>query len=482
MATSSASGVLLSASSLSGYKDQIQQYLTDYRKSLETASINPLNVKKDTYTSQKNSLSDLATKLTSLQSTLGLLTATGSNSLFNSFSSSISSTNYVNPILTGTLSPGNYSILVKQLAKNDKIVSDSVAQNGPQILSVGDHEFTVNVGSTSFTVNFSVEAGDTNTSILEKIAIAINKSSASAKLTASILNDTDDTTKLILVSKETGSSNALSFDDPDGVLASLGINSNRTAVVGSSGGYVNVNIDDLDSIVNIDGLDIKRGTNSVAGVIPGLTLDLRTVNQASDIPTNLIIAPGKDNVKALLDKFMEDYNDVIKHINEQVKTSSSGAKSVFSGDITLRSLTLQMRSLLNQSVGSVATGTPSSLFSIGIKINQDGSLVWDDITKFNQAFEKGATNISNIFNSADGLANSLSSYLNNYTRAGGILYNKSLSIQNQIKSIESRVLTAQFRIDKRVDRVTMSYNNLMSSITNLQNQQEMMRQVTQGMY
>jgi flagellar hook-associated protein 2 len=482
--TTSTSG-LLSATSISAYKEQIQQYLSDYRKSLETSSLTSLNTKKDTYESQKTVISDLATKLTSLQTTLSLLSSTGSDSIFNTFSSSINTTNFVNPILTGTLSPGNYSIFVKQLAQSDKVMSESIDNTEANFILSGAREFTVKVGSESFNVNFSVEDNESNSSILDKIAQAINNSDAGAKLNASVINDTDGTMKLVFSSKDSGSNNAISFDfDNDAyILGKLGLSSlseGRTAASGLAGGYVTADINQLNAIVDIDGITITRGSNNISGVIPGLTLELRSVNKEGDTPTNLIISQGKDNVKTLLDKFMEDYNTVVKYINDQVKIVGSN-RSIFSGDTTLRSLTLQMRSIVNQFVGS---GTSSmSLYSIGIKMNSDGTLAWGDVAKFNKVAEGGGlSNIANLFtNSFNGIASSLTKYLNTYTKASGILYNKSLNIQNQIKNIESRIASTKLRIDKRVDKVTMDYNTLMSNIINLQNQQEMIKQA-QNMY
>jgi flagellar hook-associated protein 2 len=478
--STSTAGTILSATSISGYKDQVQTYLANYRKLLETQNLTSLNTRMDTYVSQKNAISDLATKMTSLQTTVSLLSNTSSDSIFSSFSASINTTNFINPILTGTLSPGNYAISVKQLAKNDKMLSNSISvlPTDTNIIAEGYHEFTLNVGTETFTINFSVDADESNSSIMQKVVEAVN-SAAGSKVNASLINDTTNTTKLVFSSKETGSNNAINFTDP-GVLTNLGITSTRTTASGILGGYVTTNISELDAIVNIDGIDITRSTNNISGVIPGLTLDLKSVNQLSDSPTNLIISPGKDNVKALLDKFIEDYNSVVKYINDQTKIIGS-SRSIFSGDMTLRTLTLQMRSILNQNVSSVASNAPSSLASIGIKTNSDGTLAWGDVTKFNQAFESGVNNIADIFNSVNGLATNLNKYINTYTRSGGVLYNKSLSIQNQIKSIESRIANTKLRIDKRVDQVTMSYNNLLSNIVNLQNQQEMMQQAQSNM-
>jgi flagellar hook-associated protein 2 len=469
MSTSSITSGLLSSTSLSDYKEEIQSYLDSYEESINTP-ITTLNTKKDTYTSQKTAVTDLTTKLKTLQDTLDDLTETGSSSVFNSDTITLSSSDNLTATSTGSAVEGNYSIFVKQIAKNDKITSSSISDDGTDAISVGDQSFSVTVGTNSYNISFSVTEGETNSDVLQKIADAINDSDASDSVTATIVEDSESTSKLVLTSNSTGSKNAISLTDTTGALENIGISSERT----TTGGYLYADSSSLDAIINVDGVQITRSSNKISDAITGVTLNLKSAQSSTDSNVTMDVSLDTDSIKSLVDTFITNYNSVISYINTKVAITD-GEKSVLTGDTTITALRQKLRSMISGTVSSLSSSGYASLSSIGISATSDGTLEWSDTTKFNSAIESGVSNISNLFNNTtDGLATTLKAYVKTYTKTGGILANKTTNIATQISNIEDKIETTQDRIDKKVDAMSDSYTALLTSIINLQNQQTLM--------
>jgi flagellar hook-associated protein 2 len=472
------SGVLYS-STLSDYQTQIDAFVASYKTSISTP-ITTLNTKKDTYTKQKTAISDILTKLKSLSTSLDALTESSISSKFKTNTITSSDTSVLAVTSTGISIEGDYAVSVEQLAKADKVVSSSINGSENNKYSSGSQSFTINVGDTDYNVSVDVSTATTNLDAMKSIMNAINASDAGTKVKATIIQDSDNTQRLVITSKATGSSNAISFKNDSGILSELGISDgsgSRTATSGSNGGYLYTDKTSLNSIFSVDGIEMTRNTNKISDVIQGVTFELKSAQSAGEKNVNVGVTLDRDGVTTLVNNFISSYNDTITFLNQKVAVTTTGTKSEFSGDVTVMDLRQKMRSLIAGKVTGLSSDV-NSLNAIGISTNSDGTLTLKDTSKFNSVLENNVEDIANLFNSTDGMATRLSTFVNKYTKTGGILDQKTTNINNQLTSIAERLVTTQDQIDKKTAAVQTKYEKLLSTIIDLQNQQNTMASIT----
>ncbi|HQJ74367.1 MAG TPA: flagellar filament capping protein FliD [Bacteroidota bacterium] len=474
--TSSTSGLILS-STISDYMDKIKDYVSSYKDSI-SKPLTTLNTKKDTYTKQKTAVNNIKTKLSSLSSVLSDLKATGSLSKFNSNTVTSSDESVLTVTSTGISYAGNYLINVKQIAKYDKVLSGSIIGTDKNSFSNGTQNLKITVGDSEYDVKIDVSEEDTNLSALRNIMNTINSSDAGTKVKATIIQDTDNTYRLVLTSKETGSKNAIQIKGSNNLLNDLSLNNenDRELINGNNGGYLYSSIDELNAIFTVDGIQMTRQTNKISDVISGVTFELKQA-QSSDKYVNINITQDKSNVKALVDNFISKYNETINFLNQKVAVSTTGTKSELTGDTTIIDLRQKLRSLVVGKIDGLNTDI-DSLVDIGIVINSDGTLTLKDTNKFNSVLENDVNYIANIFNSENGIATKLSSYINTYVKTNGILDNKVSNIDAQIKSIESKITTTTEQINKKTEKVQEEYEKLLNTMIQLNYQQSLISQIT----
>ncbi len=138
-----------------------------------------------------------------------------------------------------------------------------------------------------------------------------------------------------------------------------------------------------DSQVRVDGFPagdwITSSSNSVDGVIEGVTLDLTQVTEAGKSVTLNISRDRsklKENVKAMVDS----YNKAVSHLKDVSKYDPATKKAgPLIGDITVRNLLSDLGSnFLGTAVGFNDSDTYSMASQIGIGFNRDGLLELDE--------------------------------------------------------------------------------------------------------
>jgi flagellar hook-associated protein 2 len=74
-----------------------------------------------------------------------------------------------------------------------------------------------------------------------------------------------------------------------------------------------------DAIITMEGIEIRRPTNAIDDLIPGVTLNLKA---PSDRPVNLQITPDRESVKDAIITFVGHYNRLMAEINVLTRTDS----------------------------------------------------------------------------------------------------------------------------------------------------------------
>lgn len=345
---------LLSSSQITSL---IQQASTAYQ-----APATALQSQEQPIQTQISALGKVQSALSSLQSALGGLADVQSLAQY-SLTTSPSST--VSATVTNDATPGTYNLSNIQLAQGQSLISSGFSSASS---SLGAGSIAIQLGSgPAVTVN--IASGQDN---LTGIASAINQ--ANAGVQASVVFD-GSTYHLSLTGDSTGSADAFTVSGSGG-LAGFSYSPGSTATT-----ELTQHQAAADASFSLNGIPITSGSNTVSGVVPGLTLNLTASGDAT--------VTVSQNVSALdqaANGVTSSLNNVLQTINQYSSYSPTSGAGPLLGDVGLQVLRNNLLNAITSPTSGVAPNTPySSLSAIGFRINSDGTVSLND-----QAFQTAA--------------------------------------------------------------------------------------------
>ncbi|MGA8939006.1 MAG: flagellar filament capping protein FliD, partial [Acidobacteriaceae bacterium] len=168
--------------------------------------------------------------------------------------------------------------------------------------------------------------------------------------------------------------------------------------------------------LTVNGISVSSASNTVTGVIPGVTLNLLSASPGTSV--NLSVAPNTSQASTAINQLVTDYNTLISAVNAQFADSGSG-QGVLADDPMVRNLQSELLQSIGYTAapaaGSSATTVPN-LSSLGISVNADGTLGVNNTT-LNNALQNNFNDVQNFFQGTamNGFANSLDQQLTSFT-------------------------------------------------------------------
>ncbi len=447
---------------------------------------------------QTNSLvstyNDLKTKLTDFESQVANLKAIGTLSPLAAKAVSSSGSTIVSATAKNTATSSTHSLLVTQLAKYDTLVSTQLSQSGTNISgATGAGTFTFSVNGSTPNISVHVSAGDTNATVMANMAAAVN--SANIGVTATVINDTSSTARLVFTSKNSGSTNAVTVSDVSGTLAaSVGwtssVISSRTASTPTNAGFVNSSVNSLDSNFTLDGIPIVRSSNTVSDVLTGVTFNLTGTQLPSDDPVTVTVSPDTKSIQSTIQNFINSYNTLITDISQNITDSTSSSadgtagsiiRGPLAGDVSFMNLQLSLQDILMSPVTSAKNGNPNNLSAIGIKLNNDGTLSIGDQSTLTSTLTSNPTAVSDLFNSSSGIAVQLDTLVKSYSRPGGTMDQKINGAQDQISSMNDQINSMQNSINIQADAMRKQFTSYESILLQLNQTQTSLTSIWNAM-
>jgi flagellar hook-associated protein 2 len=260
---------------------------------------------------------------------------------------------------------GTYSVVVQQIATKHKIAADGTASKTDALGYSGSFTLQAADGSA---VTISMDSDDSLTDLRD----AINAQTSTSGVTASIVQVSDSSHRLILTANNTGEEITLT-DGGEGVLSSLGL-------VDSDGALKNELVAVQDAIVGIDGVTVTRSSNTIDDAIEGVTLNLYSASP--DTAISMEISTDLSSIKTAITEFVDAYNAYREFVLTQQSTTSDGEASedaTLFADSLLRRITQSVSSALNTSI-TTDDGTVLSLASLGITFDSSNNLELDEDT------------------------------------------------------------------------------------------------------
>src|SRR5580698_5347084 len=384
---------------------------------------------ENTWESQQTTLQNQATALTQLQTDATNLD--NDMQALNNLTGPLSATSVTSSnsgIVSGSSvsgsAIGNSIVVVNSLATTASFTSTAVT-NATTDLPTGE---TITITPpTGSAATFTTGSNGINT--LTDLESAIN--SAGLGVTASIINDASGS-RLAIVSNSSGSAGSFTASATGGAF---------DFSVGGSGN---------NASITVNGITVTSATNTVTGVIPGVTLNLQSASPGTEV--TLGVTPDTAQASTAINQFVTDYNTLISAVSAQFKDVAGSGQGVLSEDPTVQSLQSDLLGSLDFTAtsGSGGSSTTTSLASLGISVNSDGTLTVDS-GALNDALQNNFSQVQNFFQGAalNGFANSLDQQLTSFVSpADGAftldlqsLNSENTTLQDDINNFQANIIT-----------------------------------------
>ena len=288
---------------------------------------------------------------------------------------------------------GQYVIEVKNLERAQSLQSGAVADRTAKHGDTGSFEVELADG-TKRTIDLK---GDTS---LNGIVKAINADDKSG-LRATVINDGNGNNYLMLTAKDTGVQASVKNITVTGDQSLKDILSFSTAADGTTTGMASTKAEDAQLIIN--NLVVKSGSNNVANVIDGVTLNL-TEKTETDKPITLKLEADTSVANKAIQDFVKTYNALQTTIKNLTAFDAKAATNQpLTGDGTTRSIQSSVTGALQAVLGE---GTVRSLADLGITTDPQTRQLKLDQTKLDKALTANPADVTKLLTGDNGLAKS----------------------------------------------------------------------------
>lgn len=431
--------------------------IVDSLMRIERVPLNRLIAQKDSFDAKISALGNIKSKLATFQSAIDGLTF-GDKIRANKATSSDAS--FVSAAGTSGAVAGNYTISnITALAQRQKLVAAGQADSTVAIGGGTATTLTIDLGTTSgttFTSNanpsFDVVI-DSSNNTLEGIRDAIN--AANGGVTATIVNDGNATNpyRLVLGSTNSGADQSIKVAVGAGETALFDLLNNDPA------GTKNLTetVAAQDAAFEVDGIAITKSSNTVTDVISGVTLNLNALNPTGSVTVS--VSQDTDSAKTAVEAFVSAYNDLQAEVKKQVDSGvNGGIAGALASDSATRQILSAVRDELNKMPTGV-TGSYTSLTSIGVSFQLDGSLALD-ATKLSDAIQTDSQNVAELFSAADGYAARLDTVVSGMTNFNGSIDARTNFFKDRVSSLDDRQVNMESAISRTEARLRARFTAL----------------------
>jgi flagellar hook-associated protein 2 len=257
-----------------------------------------------------------------------------------------------------------------------------------------------------------------------------------------------------------------------------------------------------DAVITMDGIEVKRSTNTIDDLIPGVTLTLKA---PSSSPVELSVKHDVEGIKKQIVSLIGNYNQIITDIDvltrkdqtvidsatyltDEEKKKATDNLGLLMGDIALQQLKGSLQNTMMNPYPTSLGRQLSLLAQIGIstdtrapgaasidKTRLRGYLEIDD-AKLTSSIEQNAEGIKELFGydtNGDlvidaGAAFTLDALLRPYVQTGGILPQRVTTLDDQIARSNRSIADYKVKLDSDLADLKRKYSQMGSALDSLQ--------------
>jgi flagellar hook-associated protein 2 len=265
-----------------------------------------------------------------------------------------------------------------------------------------------------------------------------------------------------------------------------------------------------DAIITMEGIEIKRPTNNISDLIPGVTLNVRGV---SEKPVEINVKADIEGIKEAIISFVGNYNRLMAEINVLTARSlTSGLKTsvddtilneltyltaderaemrnrlgAFNGDSTLNNLKNNLMRTVSAPYPTSLERDLSMLAQIGISTNAARTTGYDpsklrgyleiDEKALDAALESKVPAIKELFASDTtgdliantGIAYNVDTLVRPFVETGGIISLKNNTLDSRITQDERRITTLDRQLAAKEAELKMQYARMESAYSRME--------------
>ena len=405
--------------------------------SIEARPLTEIRRKQTEVQSQISSYGKLKSTVSSFQDAMAALDTVKE---FKQLAATSSNEDAFTVTATSSAVAGNNSINVINMAAAHKRASSAYVDSATDIGGTGTIDITIGANTSSITV----AAGATLTDIRD----SINEAADNPGVTASIINEAGGS-RLILTSDDTGLDNAITVavtDDDGNSADATGLSKLFYVGNGVDDQYAREITAAADAELEVDGFTVNSASNSVTGVIDGITIELKAAGAGT-----LTVARDDEAIKESIQGFVTAYNDL-----------RSALTSMYEGELNRdRTLRYIDQSLL-RIVGSITstTGTYTHISQVGVSRDRYGTMSLDtsDLT---EAMDADFESVVSLFSDAtEGFATRLETYADDLLGLDGLISSREDSLDSQLRRLGDRVLREESRLEAIEERYMKKFGSL----------------------
>ena len=383
---------------------------------------------------------------------------------------------------------GSYDVAVAQLAQVQKSVTNGVASTTAAAFGTG----TLTLGDTVITI-------DESNNSLGGIVDAINKQAEESGVRATIINDGSGESPYRMVL--TGDSAGVAFDpvfelqDDAGAAIDFQLDQVRTA---------------QQAVAYVDGIKVVSDSNSLSGVISGVSINLHQVSEQltpgtredgvpphlwADPPqfqsSNMAVAADNSALKEKITSFVDAYNGVMKWISsgydrfgaaepevqEGEDAPPANLSDLLRGDAKVNSVKRQLQSILGSPVDN--GGPLQSLSQLGIATNRDGTLSLNN-TRLDQQLENNFEAFTGLL-AGDGdnvgvMKKFNTALLDLTSSRDGVLATSQSRFDRTVRRIDADILRMETLMDKKEESLRARFSAMETLVSGMNSQSDFLTQ------
>jgi flagellar hook-associated protein 2 len=438
----------------------------DKLKAADTANIVTPIDNKITLQSQKESALDLLSSL--LDSFKASISSLSDDTLYQKRTVS-GNTEAVSVTALSGSDIQSFSITDTVMAKKSILESGSFASTTATVSS-GSGTMSLGIDGDTFTIDY------TGSTTLTDLKESIN-TTAGAKVTASILQTGANEYHLVLTSKETGTTQAITLSDSVGgtlnnELKTYDVSTNPTGVQSIQTAS--------DASFKYNGISITRASNSVSDLIVGVTINL--LQDAGS--TNISISQNTTAISDEMSNLATSYNTLTKQLDDMTLADlENGKVGIFNGDNTIKSIKREITKMLTS-----MNSDGNSLAQYGIGLSQTGTMTFTK-SEFDTKISSDATGLEAFFSGStsesgeytEGIFGNIDALLDSYTSSSGLMSNLLDGSKTETKALKEERTRAASLLTARYDTMTARFAMYDAIISKLNGQFSSLQMQIDGM-
>jgi flagellar hook-associated protein 2 len=223
-----------------------------------------------------------------------------------------------------------------------------------------------------------------------------------------------------------------------------------------------------DAKASVNGIPVVSASNSLSGVVDGLTLNL---NKLSSTPVSVTASTDTSAVATAINAFASAYSAVASYIGDQTKyDAATKTGGPLQGDTAATGLQEKMRSMLGARSG--ASSVFARLSDVGLQLQRDGTLKVDQ-TQLDNALaklpelKKAFANSDAADSSNDGFARRYANLTDQVLGTDGIVTGRTAGLQKLITKNGSDQDALNARVDAFQQRLVAQYTALDAKMAQL---------------